>query len=111
MESINKTTEAPSVQITATEIRVTSPEQLIPVLVRKLRIPVSGTTKQMLNYLNTDEALFLADNNQFQIMFMMTVVIIMTLLKEDQTPAVAAAISEKMKVRDALFEKLCSMSP
>ena len=44
MESITKT-KAPDVQITAKEIRVTSPEQLIPVLVRKLRIPLTGTTR------------------------------------------------------------------
>lgn len=110
MESM-KTTEAPSVQITATAIRVNSADELIPVLVRKLRIPVSGTTQQMLDYLSSDDALFLADKNPFQIMFMMTVVIIMALQQEDQTPAVAAAISGKMKVRDELFEKLCSMSP
>ena len=76
MESITKT-KAPSVQITAKEIRVTSPEQLIPVLVRKLRIPLTGTTRQMLNYLQND-ALMHTDNDQ-EIMFMMTVVVIKSL--------------------------------
>ena len=108
MESITKT-KAPSVQITAKEIRVTSPEQLIPVLVRKLGIPVSGTTRQMLNYLQND-ALILTDN-ELEIMFMMTVVVIKSLENGDQTPAVLAAIQEKKQVRDDLFQQMCTTAP
>ena len=63
----------------------------------------------MLNYLQND-ALMHTDND-LEIMFMMTVVVIKSLENGNQTPDVLAAIQEKKKVRDDLFQQMCTTAP